>query len=558
MDREQSTSTLPLARTNPGGLAADFESQIRQTRGRSSRPLTLLADLLRKDRREDDSRLRPDIPRAVRLCKRAIELDGNPNALNILGEILTSNTVVPSVPNDPPRAVSLWEVAILHGHKLATYNLAVALESGLPGVPSDPARAAELYSDIADDDSFKSVRFNLAWLLSSGLPGVPQDPVRAAELYDAIVTDEGDVNAMFNLACVLSQGSDDLPRDNIRAAALYERAIRACCHACSMHNLGVLLSTGEDGLTRDIDRALSLLLHAVENGRREANFDLALVLANDDDGAEPRDFPRAMEAYETVCNQLDHMGAMINLAEVLWEGKHGVPKNPERAMTLWEKAIAQGLNYEPSALERLGIQLDDSSKPSEDPEAIQMRNHATSQGWHLIAMCNLAEMLLSGAVPVDVNRAIRFYETALADPQFPEVRETQEVDFEDTFKVVREMLRQPDGVNTHLTNAMKIYNLLADLANDSHAMFLLGELYMQEKENIPKATEKAVEMYQRAIELGDRDAMLALGEMWLTGIDILKEVGHAADLFIRILAEGKPDSALSNAAAVYLALLWTG
>lgn len=507
-----------------------------------------------------------DIRRHARhLLERAVALNrDNAAALNLLGEQLAAPA---AAHRDPRAAADLWQRAADLRHRPAIRNLAVLLEAGDPPVPRDLPRAARLYSTLADDPDYKPVRFNLAFLLSSGHPGVPQDPARAADLYQAIVSESGDVSAIFNLACIVSQGLPGLPRDNARAARLYERAVRDASHPCSMHNLAVLLSAG-DGLPRDVPRALALLERAVDLGRAEANFDLALLLANDDHGP-PLDLPRAVAVYERVLRELQHMGAMINLAEVLWEGKHGVARDPARAMRLWEGAIAQGLCYDECALGRLGIHVERGEEPAAGSTAAQMRDHARAQGWHLIAMCNLAEMLLSGAVPRDKGRAMRLYETALTDAKLPAVCEAQEVEFGDTFKVLREMLRKPGGAREHWGFARRVYELLADGPRNAHAMHLLGEMYRrgagEAEEGEAGASAlgadmgRAVRMYGRAIEHGSREAMLTLGEMRLAGSDgVRRNVGHAVELFARVVAGASGGDSLVAQAAVYLAQIYGG
>lgn len=521
----------------------------------NTQPLILLADVFRTG----TPSLPPDLPRAADLCEQAIARDANPNAHALLAEILTDPRLPPTAPlkPDPIRAVILWETAANHGHQLATSRLASVYETGLAGVPPDRPRSAALYAKIVHLPRFKHFRFNLAWLLSSGLPPDLQDPSKAANLYAAIVTEEGDANAMFNLACVLSQGSDEMPQDNLRAASLYERAIHEASHVCSMHNLGVLLSASESGVPRDVPRAISLLESAVDHGRREANFDLALVLANDEEDDTPVDFPRALERYRVVLTELEHMGAMINLAEVLWEGKHGVEKDSNKAMRLWEMAIAQGIGYDTGDLEWLGIKLDAGYTPLDDSEAVQMREHATAQGWHLIAMCNLAEMLLSDVVPRDAERAMKLYKKALKDPLLAEVCETQEIDFDDTFRVVRDMLEPEGGREQWLDYAIEIYKLLAEGAANSHAMFLLGNIYIAMGDK-----DGGIDMYRRAIRLDNVDAMLTLAEIVLTGAHgINKNVNYSIDLLARILSYEEHDSPVTHAAqaaTVHLALLWTG
>lgn len=524
-----------------------YERSVREEGG--SRALVGLAFLLQNG----GSGLEKDIPRAVDLYEAAIAKDENPHAYNNLAWLLSQGTR--EVDRDVNRAVVLWEAAVAKGNKYAKRNLARVLESGDENVERDRRRAVQLYAEVVDDERFKDVRFNLAWLLSSNLEDVPQDAERAATLYGEIISEESNVNAMFNLACLLSEGTGNLQQDYGRAIMLFERAISEGDHVYSMHTLGALLSSGRTGMKKDIPRAIQLLEKAVEKGRKEAIFDLAVALSSGDE-VHKANIDMAVKRYEEAIDELDHMGAIINLAEILCDGKHGVEMDAKRAVNLCERAIAQGLNYDACALSNLGISLENVPAARTEAEVVVIRQHAVGQRWHLVAMCNLGGTLLSqeNCTAEDLDKAMMLFEAANIGSQFPRLSQAQHSRFEDTFKILKDMVRGPKS-GVHAKKAVRIYELLINGTENAHAMCLLAEVFLSGGNEVPQDVDRAVSLYKRAIRGGEKNAMMILGEMVSSGTHHVKvDKRYGFELFAQVISEGGEDH-LVREAAVNMALL---
>lgn len=308
-------------------------------------------------------------------------------------------------------------------------------------------------------------------------------------------------------------------------------------------------------MKRDVGRAVELLERAVGAGRKEAIFDLAIALSSEVNGA-PANMEHAVLRYEEAVLELDHMGAIINLAEILCEGKHGITRDTKRAMSLCEKAIAQGLNYDVGALENVEVSMDDIPQPRMEPNVVMIRQHAISQRWHLVAMCNLGGMLLSQkeCSGQDLDKSMKLFEAANIGSQFPCLSQSQHMRFEDTFKVLKSMVRGSRS-GTHACKAVRIYELLIDGTENAHAMCLLAEVFLNGAEDVPQDVQRAVNLYKRAIQEGEKNAMMAVGEivsMGTHGVPIDK--AYAFDLFARVVSEGAEDY-LVQEAAVNMALL---
>lgn len=509
--------------------------------------MTGLAYLLQNGR----DGVRVDLAAAVRLYEEAIQRDGNPLALNNLGLVLYQGTE--DGHRDVRRAVALWEVAIAKGNKNAVQNLAVVLESGDEDIGADRARAIALYESIAGIDQFRSVRFNLAWLLSNNQSDCPQDHSRAAHLYQKIVDEQGDVHAMFNLASLLERGGSNLKQDLSRAISLYERASQEGDHACSMHRLGVLLGKGLHGVPVDVEKATELLERAVDSGRREAFFDLAIVLSDDRDGP-PADAQRAAKLYEMAIEEVGHMGAMINLSEILREGKHNIPQDIGSAMRLCERAIAQGVNEDAKRLEQLGISMDGIQQIENSSEcAALIRKHAVQHGWHLVALLNLAEMLLEES-PKNWERAVPLFEAAAMDPLFMDVCESQENGISETFRILQSMIRGPNASRDSASRAIKVYEMFI-ASGHPRAMYSLAQVYENGTFGVPSNPRRAEQLYNMAIEKDEEKAKIAAGEMLRIGRDgVPINIARSVQLFTEVLATTSSNH-LKREAVVQLALL---
>lgn len=493
----------------------------------------------------------PDLARAVALYEDAIDRDANPDALNNLALLLSQGAA--DVPKDPVRAAKLWEAASDKGNLNAKHSLARLFENGARGVEKDLPRTVELYEQIVDNERFKGVRFNLAWLLSSALEGVPQDISRAVELYQQVIDEDSDINAMFNLASLLSEARGGIERNMPHAISLYERAITEGDHMYSMHSLGVLLSSGNGGVERDLPRAVALLERAIEAGRYQATFDLALVLSSGDNG-KPIDIHRAIQRYEEVIEKSGHMGAIINLSDILFEGKHGVQPDPLKAKRLCESAVAQAIGFETESLQKLGIIANNNDVPVQiGSERYMIQRHAVGQGWHLMAMCNLARMYMSEPVIANMDKAEILLGIATDDSLFKYVFQSQQLDLEGIFRMLKGMIRDPS--KSSLQHVVRIFEILIMGTEDAHAMYILAELLMEGAAKVPQDVHRAVGLYKRACDRGDRNAMMALGEILNCGREVEPNAKSAFGLFARVLSLGT-EHHLKCEAAVNMALIW--
>lgn len=447
-----------------------------------------------------------DIARAVELFERAIGL-GNCNAMNNLAFLISEGHE--GVERDMGRVVELYERAIDGENLVSVRNLARILKLGDDGVPMDRPRALKLFEMLKEDaEMFRSVQFEIALLVSSGSEGIPLDYVRAAKIYERIISEESNVSAMFNLACLLSDGRGELQQDNVRAVALYERAILEGDDVLSMLNLGIMLGGDNPGLCGNKVRAVELLERAAAEGRKEANYHLGVVMAGFD--GEAVDVQRSIFLFERCIKDMDHIGAMIDLSVVIGEGLHGVTPDIERALQLSERAIALGLEYDLEQLANLGIEVGEDMALRDDVDSVRERNHAISRGSHLISMLNLAELLISGKVGWDVDRALRLCERALTDTRAEKV--CRFIQMDDLLRYTRKM-SEGGGRNAEIGG--RICELIIEATRKvnvkscGHAIRVYARMLTNEHGD----AGRVVKLYRKGVQLGDSKCGLLLGDL---------------------------------------------
>lgn len=592
------TPTLRLARLlelGAEGMASDpkraillYESAIRQAH--SIEAMECLADLYL-----DGSGEIPEQPLlAVGLYERAIREACSTRAMNSLAVLL--ETGADGVPRNAQRAVALFEMAIAAGNDEAMANLAFLLDRGADGVERDIKRAAALYERAVESgnrfamrnlahmivngegdveqDLYRAmllyeevlqhgryegarVKVNLAWLLSCHQDILPQDTVRAAALYEDVIQDEVNACAMYNLAGLLAEGRGELRRDVGKAIDLYQRAIDED-DAFSMHNLGLLITSDTEGVEKDMERGIELLERAVEEGLREAEFDLALILTGGDSASaigdgSPVDMDRGIALYEELIEDMDHIGAIINLSELYGEGRFGVCRDVKKAIQLSERAISLAFENNVERLAELGIHGDPETALREDCESVEMREHAIAQRWHLVAMCNLAELLLAEDVS-NLERSVVLIEKALSDARASKA--LQVLSFKNLLSGMWRAVRNGRD-RSACEKVANVFNSIVGRIGNTQAMCLLADMLIDGSHGVSQDVKKSISLYQRAIFNKDTRAMLSLGEVLLNGGPCIPVDMHGAvKLFSQIL-EQDPLCDEAHEAIVNLALIYT-
>jgi TPR repeat protein len=169
--------------------------------------------------------------------------------------------------------------------------------------------------------------------------------------------DKGSTAAMVELGVLLASGSVG-PKDETEARSLFVRAAQGG-NPRGAANLAAL--SGDGGGTSDPAEARAMLAKAAETNSAEAQFQLALMMANGVGG--PKDDVAARGLFEKAAAQ-GHAGALDWMGNFAESGRGG-PEDKNAAKGYYEKAAALGNDDAKSALERLKCPLVMKTKKGE-------------------------------------------------------------------------------------------------------------------------------------------------------------------------------------------------
>jgi TPR repeat protein len=289
--------------------------------------------------------------------------------------------------------------------------------------------------------------------------------------------------------------------------------------------LAILSGRGSPPTPDEVSSAIAVLMNAGQEGNAKALRHLGDIYR--EGKVAERDLARAMRYYEKA-DQLGHLGATAALGSMLAE------TDPERAVAYLERAV--GAVDNPGALYTLGNLYRDKTEPRDLQKASEYytRAAALDNEWAHIALGDMARTGQLGAP--DVEEAERHYQRALdlgsqralrslgnlyasssllSDPRKAATyyrRAAEAGDAPAAFALARIHKRENLGARNR-NEAIALLERFATGSNEAAARKLIGDLYRIEQG--PESQALARQNYQRAAELGDGWAMLALGDISL-------------------------------------------
>ena len=214
--------------------------------------------------------------------------------------------------------------------------------------------------------------------------------------------------------------------------------------------------------------------------------------------------------------------AQAHLGAAYSEGvENFVEKDVEKAIGWFNSAVDNGCNL-PSAFLTLGTLLDGKGTPHYQRKAYEMYHRAAKLEC-AESQVNLAEMYrcgVEGVVNEDIKEAFEWYKKAAGEREF-------------------EASTDLGGVNRLVAGTMKTMGNALGGARKK-ALTLLHKYYLDGDcpEGRPQPT-KAVYYLTRAAELGDTEAQLKLGQIYLTGsCEQIKDVKKAKRWLGKAAASG--------------------
>ncbi|PCI39791.1 MAG: hypothetical protein COB53_02660 [Elusimicrobia bacterium] len=273
------------------------------------------------------------------------------------------------------------------------------------------------------------------------------DPVGARGWFEKAVA-QGDGQAAFYLGRIV------MGEDSARAALLYAQADEAGI-AAAANALGVLHMEGRS-VEKSIEKAVALYRKAVEADTVEALFNLGLCFYQGQGVDQSYDeafvlFKRAAKA--------GHGGAMHNLGAMFLSGQ-GIEK---------DETIAHGWF----------LKAADKNEPAAQYEAAQ-------------------GLRLGRSIPQDLERAIFFYKSAA------------EQEFRDAQFSLALMLAEGNGLERPMPEEAEPWYQKAAINGHGGAAHNLGVLFAKGR-GVKTDINKALELFEVAVSLGDDDALFSAG-----------------------------------------------
>ncbi|HEX4761557.1 MAG TPA: hypothetical protein VFU87_02060 [Sphingomicrobium sp.] len=490
-----------------------------------------------------------DPVKAAEAYQKAVDLGDNGSRI-MLGRMLATGD---GIPKDFDRARMLFEAVIANGDVRNGSRALGDLYRTADAPNRRPAMAVAAYIRAAElGDPWAMIP--LARMLAAG-DGVPADFDRARSLLEQAV-EAGQPIAGYSALGELYLRADQTHRDPVKAAEFYQKAVDLG-DPQSMVDLAGIYASG-DGVPVDFNRARTLLEAAIAGG---SVADGARSLGDLYRNAQPpnRNIARAQEYYQMAIAAGD-TGAMLELADIFASGD-GVPANFDKALALLETAVAAGEVRQGSRA------LGDLYRSRDPAKAVESYRAAIELG-DAASMISLARMLSDGeGVPVDFEGARQLLEGAIkagsvasasralgdlyrtADPPFRNPRGAEAAyqraaDLGDPWGMLQlgRMVAKGDGIPFDFERARSLFEGAIEAGQPDFGWVFLGDLYLDAPANL-RDPVKAAEAYQKAADLGNGGAMIALADLYAEGAGVEKSFDRARELLEKAMAAGDVASA---------------
>ena len=252
---------------------------------------------------------------------------------------------------------------------------------------------------------------------------------------------------------------------------------------------------------------------------------LGLCFENKD--GVPRDKKKAIELFQQAA-EMGNANGQRKLGQHLMNG-YDIAKDRKKAIELYRQAVKKG---DADAMVMLGIY---GKYGNHEEKFIQLFRQAADMG-NAAAMVELGDCLTLGyGVPEDKKKAIELYEQAadIGDKRATHnlynhcIGKEGELPWNREFMSPQEIARVGD-----------FYFDGHGLGKYEKEMARVGDFYF-EGHGLRQDKKKAIALYERAAEMGDRDAMIRLAFCLKDGEDIEKDEKKATKLFRKVASEDK-------------------
>lgn len=333
-------------------------------------------------------------------------------------------------------------------------------------------------------------QWGAVYALSIGLSALPAMSNAAESAPDSSASNSAETTSASE--ALFQKGSELIKQKKLREGIQWLKKAAAQNHPEAIFELASYYELGI-GVNKDYRMAESLYKQAINHGHRDAQFNLALLMINEQ--APFKDLKKARELMEGLA-QKDDIDAKYSLSVMFSESLGTIPTDPDNAL-LWLGAAA----YEghPQAQFNLGLQYlrGDFVKKDEKQAFSWFRKSAEKDMPE--AQFNLALMYENGhGTSADITEALYWYESA---SQLGDANAQQNLG-------IKYLLGQQVAQDNK-----KALNLISKAAGNGlmNSQYLLGRLYHAGREGVVSIDlAQAEQWYLKAAKQGHPDAQYNL------------------------------------------------
>ncbi len=393
------------------------------------------------------------------------------------------------------------EIAVRSANPQAEYLLGYLYDHALD-VDRDIEKVLFWYLRAAEH-GYEPAQTDAAELYLNG-NDVPANYAEAFRLLSLAVHKE-DPKAEFWLGLMYSEGLHVKP-DLAKAVYWMEKSAHKECEA-AIHKLAV-------------NSAYGIGVNEVWANKAEEHDEYSPLISVAQRYIDGRNAPQNIEKGISLLTELADKGigsAQIALAERLITGK-GVPKEADKALHYLSLAADAG-NAE--LVSRLGTALYKGEDSYKDPDMALKCLELAARAGNINALVELGNLYLDGAgdIPPDHEKAFRYFIQA-AQKDNPR-----------GWEWAGYCLYEGKGTPQNREAALRWYEKAAE-KELYNSYYMLGMIYGYDKTLFDY--EKAVFCFEKSAELGQTDALIKLGKIYLEGLgDIVPNQEKAFDSFYK-------------------------
>ena len=457
-----------------------------------------------------------DKKKAIELYQKASDM-GNTNAMFKLALCYEKGD---GVSQDKKKAIELFERAADMGHTNAMVKVGLCYEKG-EGVSQDKQKAIELYQRAADMGNTNAM-VNLGFCYDKG-DGVSQDTDKAIELYQK-AADMGNTNAMFKLGFCYENGNG-VSQDKKKAIELFQRAADMG-DTNAMVNLGVCYMN-VDGVSQDKKKAIKLYQKAADMGNTNAMFKLGFCYEKGDGVSQ--DQKKAIELYLRSAEN-GNINAMNTVGECYFKGGY-VTRDFKKAFEWFLKSAEKG---NANAMNSVGICYEKGKGVEQDMEKafkwfLKSANNGNAFAMNSVGLCYGHGQ----GVTQDKKAAFEWFLKSAENGNADAMRQVGQCTY-NAFSNLRKRAENGQIVALNPTELFKWYLKLAN-NGDHNAAFYAGLCY-SEGRGIEQDKKRAIDFFERAMEMGSIDAMIQLAICHANADGVEQNMKKSSELFEVVLS----------------------